>query len=67
MDATGYTPVGVVTSRPGSTQPAILADTAQDSFDPEWCIANATHQRVAGLLLESVPSGNPSEDVSDKI
>jgi len=62
MDANGYTPVPVVTPREGLTQPAILADAARGSFDPEWGVGEPTKTRVTGLLLGAVPSVNPSED-----
>ena len=62
MDANGYTPTPVVTPRPGSTQPALLADAAQGVFDPEYCISQDTKQRVTGLLSGSVVSTNAAED-----
>lgn len=62
MDANGYTPTPVVTPRPGSTQPAVLADAAQGLFDPEYEVSQDTRQRVAGLLTGSIPSDNAAED-----
>lgn len=62
MDANGYTPTPVVTPRPGSTQPAILADAAQGVFDPEYGFPQEARQSVAGLLSGSVSSDNAVED-----
>ena len=67
MDARGYTPVPVVTPRAGTTQPAVLADAAQGAFDPELEVPEAARQRIAGVLLGSIPSANPSEDAYEEI
>ena len=62
MDAHGYTPVGVVTPRPGSTQPAILADAAQGIFDPDWAFDRLTRDRVTALLSGTASASNPTEE-----
>ena len=62
MDTNGYTPTPVVTPRPGSTQPAILADAAQGLFDPDYEVSQDVRQRVAGLLTGAIPSNNAAED-----
>jgi len=67
MDARGYTPVPVVTPRAGTTQPAVLADAAQGVFDPELGVPETARQRIAGLLLGSIPSANPSEDAYEEL
>lgn len=67
MDSNGYTPVPVVTPRDGQTQPAILADATQDSFDPEWGIPDSVKARVTGLLIGTVASNNPSEDAYEAL
>lgn len=61
MDANGYTPTPVVTPRPGSTQPAVLADAAQGLFDPEYGVSQDARQRVTGLLTGAIPSDNAVE------
>ena len=50
MDAHGYTPIPVVTPRPGATQPAILVDAAQGIFDPDFCFSRLTRDRVQSIL-----------------
>lgn len=50
MDAKGYTPVPVVTPRPGTTQPAILADAAQGVFDPDFGFSRLVRDRVQSVL-----------------
>ncbi len=50
MDARGYTPVPVVTPRPGATQPAILADSAQGVFDPDFGFSRLVRDRVQSIL-----------------
>lgn len=50
MDARGYNPVPVVTPRPGSTQPAILADAAQGIFDPDFGFSRLVRDRVSSIL-----------------
>lgn len=62
MDARGYTPVGVVTPRPGSTQPAILADAAQGIFDPDFGFDRLTRDRVTALLSGAASASNPTEE-----
>lgn len=64
MDANGYTPTPAVTPRPGSTQPAILADATQGLFDPEYEVSQDARQRVAGLLTGAIPSDNAAEDAT---
>ena len=62
MDAHGYTPVPVVTPRPGSTQPAILADAAQGVFDPEFGFSRLVRDRVQSVLAGGSGAGpNRSE------
>jgi hypothetical protein len=58
MDARGYTPVGCVTSRPGETLPAILADARQGILHPEFPLPQANRQRVHSLL----DGGSPAQD-----
>ena len=50
MDARSYTPVPVVTPRPGATQPAILADSAQGVFDPDFGFSRLVRDRVQSVL-----------------
>lgn len=50
MDAKGYTPVSVVTPRPGATQPAILADAAEGIFDPDFGFSRLVRDRVQSVL-----------------
>ena len=50
MDARSYTPVPVVTPRPGATQPAILADSAQGVFDPDFGFSRLVRDRVQSIL-----------------
>lgn len=57
MDAKGYTPVPVVTPRPGATQPAILADAAQGVFDPDFCFSRLVRDRVQSVLAGGSGSG----------
>ena len=62
MDANGYTPVPVVTPRPGSTQPAILADAAQGVFDPDYGFSRLVRDRVQSILAgASGSASNRSE------
>lgn len=58
MDAHGYTPVPVVTPRPGSTQPAILADAAQGVFDPEFGFSRLVRDRVQSVLAGGSSAGS---------
>lgn len=51
MDARGYTPVPAVTPRPGSTQPAVLADAAQGVFDPDYGFSRLVRDRVQSVLV----------------
>ena len=62
MDANGYTTTPVVTPRPGSTQPAILADASQGVYDPEYTISPEVKDRVTGLLSGAVASANAQEE-----
>lgn len=57
MDAKGYTPVPVVTPRPGATQPAILADAAQGVFDPDFGFSRLVRDRVQSVLTGGSGSG----------
>ena len=57
MDAKGYTPVPVVTPRPGATQPAILADAAQGVFDPDFGFSRLVRDRVQSVLADGSGSG----------
>lgn len=57
MDAKGYTPVPVVTPRPGATQPAILADAAQGVFDPDFGFSRLIRDRVQSVLAGGSGSG----------
>lgn len=57
MDAKGYTPVPVVTPRPGATQPAILADAAQGVFDPDFGFSRLVRDRVQSVLAGGTGSG----------
>lgn len=57
MDAKGYTPVPVVTPRPGATQPAILADAAQGVFDPDFGFSRLVRDRVQSVLAGGGGSG----------
>lgn len=57
MDAKGYTPVPVVTPRPGATQPAILADAAQGVFDPDFGFSRLVRDRVQSVLSGGSGSG----------
>lgn len=61
MDARGYTPTPAVTPRAGSTAPAVLADAAQGSFDPEYGFDPATRERVVSLLSGSTQRANATE------
>ncbi|ACV21361.1 Type I restriction-modification system methyltransferase subunit [Slackia heliotrinireducens] len=61
MDARGYTPTPAVTPRAGSTMPAVLADAAQGSFDPEYGLAPAVRERVVSLLSGSTQRANATE------
>lgn len=57
MDAKGYTPVPVVTPRPGATQPAMLADAAQGVFDPDFGFSRLVRDRVQSVLAGGSGSG----------
>lgn len=57
MDAKGYTPVPVVTPRPGATQPAILADAAEGIFDPDFGFSRLVRDRVQSVLTGGCGSG----------
>lgn len=57
MDAKGYTPVPVVTPRPGATQPAILADAAEGVFDPDFGFSRLVRDRVQSVLAGGSGSG----------
>lgn len=57
MDAKGYTPVPVVTPRPGATQPAILADAAEGIFDPDFGFSRLVRDRVQSVLAGGSGSG----------
>lgn len=57
MDVKGYTPVPVVTPRPGATQPAILADAAQGVFDPDFGFSRLVRDRVQSVLASGSGSG----------
>lgn len=57
MDAKGYTPIPVVTPRPGTTQPAILTDAAQGIFDPDWGFSRLVRDRVQSVLAGGSGSG----------
>lgn len=61
MDARGYTPTPAVTPRVGSTMPAVLADAAQGSFDPEYGLASTVRERVVSLLSGSTQRANATE------
>lgn len=68
MDAHGYTPVSVVTPRPGSTQPAILADASQGVFDPDFGFSRLVRDRVQSVLAGgSGASSNRSEAAYDEL
>ena len=57
MDAKGYTPIPVVTPRPGTTQPAILTDAAEGIFDPDWGFSRLVRDRVQSVLAGNSSSG----------
>lgn len=59
MDARGYTPVGCVTTRPGESLPAILADARQGILHPEFPLSQANRQRVLSLLDGDMPAQDP--------
>lgn len=59
MDARGYTPVGCVTTRPGESLPAILADARQGILHPEFPLSQANRQRVLSLLDGGMPAQDP--------
>lgn len=59
MDARGYTPVPVVTPRPGETMPAILADARKGIYHPDFPLRAQERQRIADLLSGSAGSTNP--------
>lgn len=59
MDARGYTPVGCVTSRPGESLPAILADARQGILHPEFSLSQANQRRVLSLLDGGTPAQDP--------
>ena len=61
MDANRYTATLVVTPRPGTTQPAVLADAAAGVFDPEYATGGKTRDRVSGILSGVIPSENAGE------
>lgn len=61
MDAKGYTPVPVVTPRPGATQPAILADAAQGVFDPDFGFSRLVRDRVQSVLAGGGSGANRTE------
>lgn len=61
MDANRYTATPVVTPRPGTTQPAVLADAAAGVFDPGYAIGGKAKARVSGILSGAVPSENAGE------
>ena len=61
MDANGYTPVGIVTPKAGSTQPEILADAMQGVFDADLGFDRLVRDRITGLISGSIPSANPME------
>ncbi len=54
MDAHGYTSIPVVTPRPGSTQPAILADAMQGVFDPEYPLRPELRANLVTMSAEQV-------------
>lgn len=59
MDARGYTPVGCVTTRPGESLPAILADARQGILHPEFPLSQENRQRVLSLLDGGTPAQDP--------
>lgn len=61
MDANGYTPVGIVTPKTGSTQPEILADAMQGVFDARLGFDRLVRDKIAGLVSGSIPASNPME------
>lgn len=61
MDANGYTPVGIVTPKGGSTQPEILADALQGIFDTDLGFDRLVRDKVTGIVSGSIPAANPME------
>lgn len=61
MDSNRYTATPVVTPRPGTTQPAILADAAAGVFDPGYAIGGKAKAKVSGILSGAIPSENAGE------
>lgn len=61
MDANGYTPVGIVTPKSGSTQPEILADAMQGVFDANLGFDRLVRDKITGLVSGSIPAVNPME------
>ena len=56
MDAHGYTPVGIVTPRPGESMPAVLADARRGQVCPALNMRPEAAERVGGLLAGTVGS-----------
>ena len=59
MDVKGYTSTPCVSSRPGESMPAILADARRGIFDQELVSSEATRAQVRGLIGGTVTSDNP--------
>ena len=62
MDVKGYTTTPVVSPRPNTTQPAILADAAQGVFDPEYNFSAVTKDRITEILTGQIGSANAQEE-----
>ena len=62
MDMRGYTPVGCVTTRPGSNLPAILADAREGAFAGALKLTQAQKDEVTAILSGAKPSSNPLGD-----
>ncbi len=59
MDANHYTPLGIVSPAPGSSQPEILQEAKAGQIDPLFA---ADAERVRGLLDERIPAPDPQQE-----